>query len=185
LAFLKNAQARRIIIEQNEGADDRAARQEIATLIFLKGARASADEMARPLLAEMKLYTDTANFLRFCKTFSTGLKQIEHAVRQFHVGTSVNALVATVAVPAWHIEDDDLALVVSVMVRTSRCSGVPVFGQTGLGLIIVLLLKRQQQELRHGIGPELDVKRSSSGGDVVDILPEPIVGIGGQGFIKV
>src|SRR5271168_4133975 len=46
LSFLKHAQAGGIMIEQNESANDRAARQKIAALIFLKGARSAADEMA-------------------------------------------------------------------------------------------------------------------------------------------
>ena len=38
----------------------------------------------------MKLYADTANFPRFYETFSAGFKQIEHAVRQFHVGMGLD-----------------------------------------------------------------------------------------------
>src|SRR5713226_7018130 len=104
LPLFENAQGCGIVIEQNEGADDRVAGQEITALVFLKGARASADEVAGPLLGEVKFLADTANLLGVCQTFSAGLKPVERAVGQFHVGPGVDALVATVAVPAWHIE---------------------------------------------------------------------------------
>jgi hypothetical protein len=52
-----------------------------------------------------------ANLLWVCQTFHVGLEQIEHAVGQFHLSASVDALVATVAASAWHIEGDAFALV--------------------------------------------------------------------------
>ncbi|MGO9057934.1 MAG: hypothetical protein ACLQU2_11195 [Candidatus Binataceae bacterium] len=65
MAFLKNTQSGGILW-QNEGAHDRAAWQEIAALVFLKGARTSADEVAGLAPGEVK-------FLGGCGEFPWGL----------------------------------------------------------------------------------------------------------------
>src|SRR5690606_38916926 len=69
-----------------------------------------------------------------------------------------------------------------VIGRTSRNIGWPVSGQ--VGLVIALLLERQKQKLGHGIGREFDVQSSLLGGNVVDILPDPMIDKGCHGLVK-
>jgi hypothetical protein len=62
--------------------------------------------------------------------------------------------------------------------------GAPVSGQTGLSAI-VFLLERQQQKLGDQVGRELHLQQAGKGGDVVDILPNLVIGIGGHRLVKV
>src|SRR5271170_6985105 len=61
--------------------------------------------------------------------------------------------------------------------RTPRSMGAPVAGQTGL--VILFLLKRQQQ-----IRGKLDVERADLRGHEVHVLPNPVIGIRGHGFVE-
>ena len=57
-------------------------------------------------------------------------------------------------------------------------------GNLQVGLGIALLLERQKQELGHSIRREFDVQSPLLGGNVVDILPDPMIGKGCHGLIK-
>ena len=50
---------------------------------------------------------------------------------------------------------------------------------------MVFLLEREQQKLGYHVSSKLDIQNPDRRGDVVYILPEPMVGIGRQGFITV
>src|SRR6266852_3203790 len=67
--------------------------------------------------------------------------------------------------------------------RTRRCIGAPVFGQTGL--FIVFSLERQQQKLGHDISREFDVERAYLRRHVIDVLPNPMISVGGHRFEEV
>jgi hypothetical protein len=65
--------------------------------------------------------------------------------------------------------------------------GAPVTGQVGAEedeSAIVFLLERQQQEFGHDIRRELDVERPGLGRNVINILPEAMVGMGRHRFIE-
>src|SRR5262245_57297908 len=66
--------------------------------------------------------------------------------------------------------------------RTPRTTGWPVSGQ--IGSAIALLLERQKQKLHHGISRELDIERPLLRGHVVDILPDPMIRVGGHRLLE-
>ena len=55
---MQDRQPRRIVIEQRERTANRPARQQVAGLVFLKGARAAADQLAGGGLAQSQLLAD-------------------------------------------------------------------------------------------------------------------------------
>src|SRR6266702_1787487 len=99
------------MIQQDKGAADGTAWQQIAAFVFLESPRTTADQDPCRFLCEMKFLTYTTNFLRLKQPFASGLKEIQLPVGNLHIHTGMNTLLRLVTIPTRHIESNTLPFV--------------------------------------------------------------------------
>jgi len=100
-----------IMIEQNKGAADGAARQQVAAFIFLKRTRPAADDQPSHFLGQPQLFANAPYFIGLKQALTTGFKPIQHPVGYSQVFTDKDAFIRLVAIPARLVEGDRLVFV--------------------------------------------------------------------------